>query len=104
MIEQPVKMFMDWDDERSMFSMSFKEGDTLLFQAKMTPQSFEALTNDMIKAIKNYNLYELEKYKVENDKKNSVVDPETNCCGVERSSEQSENSDSEKTCGVIEVI
>ena len=60
MTEQPIKMFLNWDDERHMFVMTYQEGDKLLFQVKMCPESFENMTSDMIRTVKNYNLYQLQ--------------------------------------------
>lgn len=54
-------------DESGMFLMTFVEGTKALFQIKMNPENFEKLSNDMIRIVKNYNLYQIQKY---NESKN----------------------------------
>ena len=57
-----LQMNLSWDDENELFVMSYLEGDRAIFQIKMAPPSFEKLTHDMVKTIKNYNLYQAQKY------------------------------------------
>lgn len=49
-------------DESGLFVISFVEGEKAMFQVKLTPASFEKLTNDMIKIVKNFNLHQAQQY------------------------------------------
>jgi len=55
-----IKLY--FDEDTSSYIMTFVEGAKSIFQVKMAPDAFEKLTNDMIKTVKNYNLYQAQKF------------------------------------------
>lgn len=62
MDDKGLQMTLQWDDENDLFVLSYLEGERALFQVKMAPESFEKLTHDMVKTIKNYNLFKAQQY------------------------------------------
>jgi len=79
--DEGLRMTLQWDEENEMFVMSYLEGTRAIFQVKLAPASFERLTHDMIRTIKNYNLYQAQQFmeKQNGDQKNvdggSLPDP-----------------------------
>jgi hypothetical protein len=57
-----TKMNLTWEPESNLFSMRFLIDDKVAFQVKMIPETFEKLTHDMVRTVKNYNLIMIEKY------------------------------------------
>ena len=51
-----------FDEESNNYVISFIEGDRAIFQVKMAPKAFEKLSNDMIRTVKNYNLFQAQQY------------------------------------------
>jgi len=56
-----------YDDELNLFVLTFfqcvdKDTNHVIFQVKMLPSSFESMSNDMIRTIKNYNLFHARNY------------------------------------------
>lgn len=60
--EHPMSIRIVWDDEIGHFQIKFMEGESAIFTVQMNPKSFEKLSNDMIKTIKNYNLMQAQQY------------------------------------------
>ena len=56
-------MHLGYDDQADLFTLTFNEGDQPVFQLRMLPHNFEQFTADMIKTVKNYNLYQAQLYK-----------------------------------------
>ena len=100
-----LRMTLAFDDENNLFVMAWLEEKRCIFQVKMTPETFEKLTTDMIRVVKNYNLAQALKYKEEQEKingkkesdgaeeKTDMVDSDKENSGVEGSSLQPENID-----------
>ena len=57
-----LNLQMQWIEDQKMFSMVYKDGDKAVFQVLMTAASFELLAMDMVRTVKNYNLYQAQKY------------------------------------------
>jgi len=53
---------LSYDDEKGMFLISYFDGETALFQVSIAPASFEKMTNDMLRTVKNYNLFMAQQY------------------------------------------
>jgi hypothetical protein len=100
-----LRMTLGFDDVTNLFVLAWLEEKRCIFQVKMTPETFEKLTTDMIRVVKNYNLAQALKYKEEQEKKNGeketertetktdMVDSNEENSGVEGSSLQPENID-----------
>ena len=71
--EKNVEIHLGYEDQLNMFLITFVQGTNALFQFKMVPENFEKLTADMVKTVKNYNLYEAQKFQ---EKKDEVAQPE----------------------------
>jgi hypothetical protein len=85
-----------WDYEAQVFIFTIKDQEEIYFQMTLYPESFEKLTSDMVKVLKNYNLYRAEQYlsrkeAEQNEIENSVDNRETKAIGFERSPDQPEN-------------
>ena len=63
-----------FDEESHMYVISFIEGQKAIFQVKMSTTAFEKLSNDMIRTVKNYNLYQAQQYqeKMKNGQKEDL--------------------------------
>ena len=61
-------MTLSFDDDYDLFILTYVNEGKSIFQVKMTPQTFEKLTADMIRVIKNYNLHKLEEYQNRKEK------------------------------------
>ncbi len=59
----PMSIEIHWLDKESLFVIKFMEGQESIFTVTLNPTNFEKMTNDMIKTIKNYNLWQLNEYK-----------------------------------------
>lgn len=57
-----LNLKMSWVEDQKMFSMVYQDGDKAVFQILMTPASFEMLAMDMVRTVKNFNLYQAQKY------------------------------------------
>jgi len=75
----PVGMHLGYDDQADLFTLTFNEGDQPVFQCRMLPHNFEQFTADMIKTVKNYNLYQAQLYK-EGIEKTSMHLIDQPCC------------------------
>lgn len=51
-----------FDEKSNYYIISFIEGDRAIFQVKMSPMAFEKLSNEMIRTVKNYNLFKAQQY------------------------------------------
>jgi len=109
--QDELGMTLSFDDEAGFFILTYVSRGKSIFQVKMTPQSFEKLSADMIRVIKNYNLKRLDDYQakkaLEDGKKeessgsnedrgtpsSGMVDGKTEDIRPEGSSVQSENPD-----------
>lgn len=109
--QDELGMTLSFDDDAGFFILTYVSRGKSIFQVKMTPQSFEKLSADMIRVIKNYNLKRLDDYQakkaLEDGKKENAVGIESNTgtpgsgvvdskaenIGSEGSSLQSENTD-----------
>jgi hypothetical protein len=58
----PVSMYLSFDEDSSLFLLTFHEGERAVFQVRMTPENFEKFTADMVRTVKNYNLFMAQKY------------------------------------------
>src|SRR5579864_8744867 len=61
-IKPNINLTMSWIEEQKMFSMVYKDDEKAVFQILMTPASFEQLAMDMIRTVKNFNLYQAQIY------------------------------------------
>jgi hypothetical protein len=57
-----LTMSLKYDDDNNLFILEYCEGFTSILQVRMQPENFEKLTHDMIRTIKNYNLYQAQQY------------------------------------------
>jgi hypothetical protein len=66
---------LTFDEESNYYIISFIEGDRAIFQVKMAPKAFEKLSNDMIRTVKNYNLFQAQQYQesLKNGKKEELI-------------------------------
>ena len=58
-----LRLSLQFDDKNELFVMAFLQGDNILFQVRLAVADFEKLSCDMIRTIKNYNLYKADLYK-----------------------------------------
>lgn len=59
----PMSIQIHWLDQESLFQIRFMEGEESIFTVVLNPVSFEKMSHNMIKTIKNYNLWQLNEYK-----------------------------------------
>ena len=87
---ESLKMLLGFDDENHLYVLQWVDGEKSIFQVKMTPQTFEALTADMVRVVKNYNLDQAMQYKEKQNesKKIDVDNTETKADGLEGSSDK----------------
>jgi len=57
-----LSVHLNWDEEHGFFMISYCELNKAVFQVKMTPAAFEKMTSDMVRTVKNYNLFQAQKY------------------------------------------
>lgn len=95
-----LRMLLGFDDENHLYVLQWVDGEKSIFQVKMTPQTFEALTADMVRVVKNYNLDQAMQYKEKQNesKKIDVDNTETKVDGLEGSSDKPANVEPESTC------
>lgn len=98
----PLQMNLQFDETCEMFVLSYLEGDKALFQVKMTPGAFEKMTADMVRTVKNYNLFQAEKFKekINEQKDNATADNNSgslpdSCCAHQPCEGESEQPKSD---------
>jgi len=69
-------MTLCFDEENELFILAFVVEGKSIFQVKMTPQTFDKLTSDMVRVVKDYNLEKAKQYlaKKEQQDGNAITD------------------------------
>lgn len=67
----PVSMNLTYDDEVKLFILTFYSDKNPVFQCRMQPENFENFTNDLIRTVKNYNLFLAKQYQEKQNETNS---------------------------------
>jgi len=74
-----LAMHLNWDDEINMFIISYLQDSKAVFQIRMSPVSFEKMTEDMIRTVKNYNLFQAQKHQEKTQEIQTELTNEENC-------------------------
>jgi hypothetical protein len=97
-LSNDVQLKLGYDKENDLFNITMGRGGVDIFQVKFVPQNFQALSNDMIRIVKDYNLMQAKVYqdkllKIEGeDEKNPMENGKEATQGLEGTSEQSPNA------------
>lgn len=72
---EDLRITISFDQDNDFFIMSFLEVEKIMFGVKLKPSAFQDLSNDMIKIVKNYNMYQLEEFKqqFQKEKENKLI-------------------------------
>lgn len=74
----PFGMHLTFDEENHLFVISFVEDNKAIFQVKMCPPAFEKMSADIVRTIKNYNLYQIEQMNERlNEEKSKITEIES---------------------------
>ena len=111
MTDLPITFNLQYDDISDNFAFTYKQGEDIVFQAKMSSECFEKLTSDMVRTVKDYNLNNAQnnKKRLESGEGESKICPimedrASESFGVEGASQQPTDTQQEESRGVVEEL
>lgn len=60
--KKPVRMELSYQEETDLFCITYFEEHNAVFQCRMVPSNFEAFTADLVRTVKDYNLFQAKLY------------------------------------------